>query len=170
MNSLFSSTFSLGVTYLQRTAVVAICGLAGWRLWTSMKCKPTLVVFEPAEPIAPLPSSTSPLAASEPVEPAAILPSPPSHRPSFDVHDSRKQRRKRKKKKSVRFDTVKNTLHRYTPVTAKFVTFHHKNHWVLYCHEVDPAGYDTLHCRKTKYIRDVPDLDLVDDDGDIDME
>lgn len=105
---------------------------------------------------------------SEPVEPAAPLPSAPSHIPSFDVHESGKQRSK--KKKGVRFDMVKNTVHRYTPVKAKFVTFHYRNHWVMYCHEADPAGYDTLHCRKTKFIRDLPDLDLVDDDGDIGMD
>ncbi|KAL8806678.1 MAG: hypothetical protein Q9182_001206 [Xanthomendoza sp. 2 TL-2023] len=170
MNSLFYSTFSLGVTYLQRTAVLAMCGLAGWRLWTSMKRESTMVATEPAEPIAPVPSHHSPVAASEPVEPAATLPSQPSfHRPCIHVRDSGKQRRK-KAKKSVTFDLVKNTLHRYTPVKAKFVTFNHKSHWVLYCHEVDPAGYDTLHCRKTKYIRDVPDIDLVDDDGDVAME
>ncbi|KAL8818087.1 MAG: hypothetical protein Q9223_003200 [Gallowayella weberi] len=149
---------------------------------------------EPADPVTLLPSHHSPLAASEPVEfvdpitlfpsrystwaaskpvePAATLPPvPSSHRPSILVHGLGKQmRRRRKVKKSVTFDMMKNTLHRYTPVKAKFVTFNHKSHWVLYCHEVDPAGYDTLHCRKTKYIRDVPDLDLVDDDGDFDME
>ncbi|KAI4242176.1 MAG: hypothetical protein L6R42_011095 [Xanthoria sp. 1 TBL-2021] len=84
--------------------------------------------------------------------------------PSCGVLEDRPQRQ-RKKKKSVQFDMVKNTLHRYTPVRAKFVTFHWKKN-----HEFDPAGYDTLHCAKTKYIRDVPDLDLIDDDGDIGMD
>ncbi|KAL8925083.1 MAG: hypothetical protein Q9172_002402 [Xanthocarpia lactea] len=149
MYALLSTTFSLGVTILQRTAVVAMCGLAGWRLWTSMKSQPTSVGFEPFEPAASQSSSPCPM-------------------PSFDVHDNGPQRPK--KKKSVQFAEAKNTLHRYTPVRAKFVTFHWKKKWVVFCHEADPAGYVTLHCRKTKYIRDIPDLDLVDDDGDIGMD
>ncbi|KAL8784207.1 MAG: hypothetical protein Q9213_004099 [Squamulea squamosa] len=151
MNTLLSSTLSLGVTILQRTALVAMCGLAGWRLWTSMKSKPTLFVSD------------------EPVESASPLPPPPSHMSSSDAHDNGPKRHK-KKKKSVQIDEVKNTLHRYTPVRAKFVSFHWKKKWLVYYHEFDPAGYDTLHCRKTKYIRDIPDLDLVDDDGDIGMD
>lgn len=151
MHSFLSSTFSLGATILQRTAVVAMCSLAGWRLWTSMKSKPTSVVSEPAEAAAPLPSS-------------------PVHMPSCGVLEDRPQWQRKKKKKSVQFEMVRNTLHRYTPVRAKFVTFHWKKKWIVYSHEFDPAGYDTLHCAKTKYIRDVPDLDLIDDDGDIGMD
>ncbi|KAL8774782.1 MAG: hypothetical protein Q9209_000721 [Squamulea sp. 1 TL-2023] len=150
MNTLLSSTFSLGVTILQRTALVAMCGLAGWRLWTSMKSKPTLVV------------------SNDPTTSTALLFPSPSHMPSSDAHDNGLKRHK--KKKSVQIDEVKNTLHMYTPVRAKFVSFHWKKKWLVYSHEFDPAGYDTLHCRKTKYIRDIPDLDLVDDDGDIGMD
>ncbi|KAL9004288.1 MAG: hypothetical protein Q9188_002893 [Gyalolechia gomerana] len=77
-----------------------------------------------------------------------------------------------RKKKCVRFDLVKNTLHTYSPVPCKFmVTFAKNKTWVEYWHEEDPAGYDTLHAQKTKYIRDWPsDVDVVDDDGDIDMD
>ena len=103
----------------------------------------------------------------EPVKAAALPPSSRVHMPSFDACEDRPQKQR---KKSVQFDMVKNTLHRYTPVRAKFVTFHWKKKWLVYCHEFDPAGYDTLHCAKTKYIRDVPDIDLVDVDGDIGMD
>ncbi|KAL8671715.1 MAG: hypothetical protein Q9168_003786 [Polycauliona sp. 1 TL-2023] len=159
MYALLLSILSLVVTILLRTAVVAMCGHLGWRLWTSMKSMPTLVVSEPAEAAAaPVPSSSW-----------VPMPSFDVREPSFDVREDSPQRPRKKKKKSVQFDMVKNTLHRYTPVKAKFVTFHWKKKWLVYCHEYDPAGYDTLHCAKTKYIRDVPDLDLVDADGDIGM-
>lgn len=77
----------------------------------------------------------------------------------------------RKKPKRVRFDLVRNTLHTYSPVPCKFlgVTWAKDKSWVVYHHEEDPAGYDTLHCRQTKYIRDRPDVEDLDDDGDIGM-
>ncbi|KAI4102755.1 MAG: hypothetical protein LQ339_004494 [Xanthoria mediterranea] len=155
MHAFLSATLSLGATILQRTAVVAMCSLAGWRLWTSMNSKATSVVSEPVEAAAPLAPA-----------PAPAL---PVHLPSMDVLEVRPQMQRKKQKKSVRFDLVKNTLHRYTPVRGKFVAFHWRDHCVLYAHEFDPAGYDTLHCAKTKYIRAVPDLNLIDDDGDIGM-
>ncbi|KAL8727201.1 MAG: hypothetical protein Q9181_005798 [Wetmoreana brouardii] len=120
---------------LKGTAVLTVCSLAGWRLWSSMKREPAMV---------------------------------PTHSaPAFSSFTS-ETKKKKKKKKSVRIATVKNTVHTYTPVVAKFVAFHWRQSWIEYEHQADPAGYDTLHCRKTKYIRDfVPDLELVDDDGDV---
>ncbi|KAI4203195.1 MAG: hypothetical protein LQ350_002071 [Teloschistes chrysophthalmus] len=76
-----------------------------------------------------------------------------------------------KQKKRVRLDMWANTTHTYTPVVAKFVAFHwHRENWIFIDHESDPAGYDTLHCRKTLWVRGTPEIDeLVDDDGDIEM-
>ncbi|KAL8685605.1 MAG: hypothetical protein Q9218_007656 [Villophora microphyllina] len=77
----------------------------------------------------------------------------------------------RKKKKSVQIVTDNNTRHTYTPVVAKFVAFHWRQSWIYVDCEPDPAGYDTLHCRKTLWVRDVPAMDeRVDDDGDIGMD
>ncbi|KAL8643672.1 MAG: hypothetical protein Q9226_008197 [Calogaya cf. arnoldii] len=203
MHALLSSTLSFGITILQETAVVAVLGLAGCCLWTSMKRKPTLVVSKPvkAAAAAPLPRKWVPMPSfdvcedkpkmqrmkknvqfdlakntlhrykvSEHVEAAAAAPLPRKRvpRPSFEVREDRPKRQR--KKKSVHFDLAKNSLHRYTPVKAKFVAFAWRHEKVKYLHEYDPAGYDTLHCVKTKYIRDVPDLNLVDDDGDIGMD
>lgn len=78
-----------------------------------------------------------------------------------------------RKKKCVRFDLVKNTLHRYSPVPCKFagISWAKNKSWVVYYHEEDPAGYDTLHVQQTKHIRDWPsDVEIVDDDGDIAMD
>ncbi|KAL8704778.1 MAG: hypothetical protein Q9201_002088 [Fulgogasparrea decipioides] len=131
MDSLLSA---LGLA-LKGTAVLTMCSVAGWRLWSSMKREPAMV---------------------------------PTHSvPAFSSFTSETKR----KKKSVRIATVKNTVHTYTPVVAKFVAFHWRHSWIEYEHQADPAGYDTLHCRKTKYIRGfVPDVELVDDDGDVAMD
>ncbi|KAL9582013.1 MAG: hypothetical protein Q9212_003548 [Teloschistes hypoglaucus] len=74
-------------------------------------------------------------------------------------------------KKRVRLDMWANTVHTYTPVVAKFVAFHwRRENWILFEHEADPAGYDTLHCRKTLWPRGASLIDeVVDDDGDIGM-
>ncbi|KAI4149417.1 MAG: hypothetical protein LQ341_001330 [Variospora aurantia] len=65
-------------------------------------------------------------------------------------------------------------LSTFQPCKFAGVTFAKNKSWIVYEHEADPAGYDTLHCRKTLYIRrsggpDVGDLDLslLDDDGDV---
>ncbi|KAI4122991.1 MAG: hypothetical protein LQ338_005499 [Usnochroma carphineum] len=79
-----------------------------------------------------------------------------------------KQKRLLKKNRRVRFDLVRNTLHSYTPVKCKFmVTWAKNKSCVVYHHEPDPAGYDTLHCRKTLYVRDRPEVEDLDDDGDV---
>ncbi|KAI4252608.1 MAG: hypothetical protein LQ352_004195 [Teloschistes flavicans] len=77
----------------------------------------------------------------------------------------------RKPRKQVRLVTENIIRHTYTPVVAKFVTFHWRGPLCIeFDHESDPAGYNTLHCRKTLWVRGKPEIeDLVDDDGDIGM-
>ncbi|KAL8759136.1 MAG: hypothetical protein Q9184_003717 [Pyrenodesmia sp. 2 TL-2023] len=89
------------------------------------------------------------------------------HRPTVPLAPKKK---KKKKKKSVRIDLARNTLHTFPPNDRQFgVHWHRNKSWVVYHHELDPAGYDTLHAGKTRYPKDVPDVEDLDDDGDVGM-
>ncbi|KAL8644541.1 MAG: hypothetical protein Q9210_007205, partial [Variospora velana] len=186
MSSLITSILST----LKGAALIALCALAGARLVSPFQRKSGAAAID-ATP-TPLPHNSTPLSLPPPTSSSYPPPPPPppctipssSPKPpttastaSMILADFRRSHLRRKTKKRVRFDLVRNTLHTYTPTACKFagVTFAQNKSWVVYEHEADPAGYDTLHCRKTLYVRsggggpDVGDLDLslLDDDGDV---
>ncbi|KAL8834056.1 MAG: hypothetical protein Q9170_003948 [Blastenia crenularia] len=140
MSSILDSVFST----LKGAGLIALCSVVGVRLLSSFITPGTAAVI------------------ANPPPPAVVRPVIP-----VNVYRDRPLR----KKKSVRFDLVRNTLHTYSPVICKFkVTFANTKNWVEYWHEEDPAGYDTLHCQKTKFIRDWPsNVEVIDDDGDVGM-
>ncbi|KAI4265211.1 MAG: hypothetical protein L6R35_007165 [Caloplaca aegaea] len=176
MSSLITSILST----LKGAALIALCALAGARLLSTFQREPGAAAID-ATP-TPLPQKSTPSSLPPPPAPSSYPhpPPPPCTIPpttaSMILADFRRSHLRRKTKKRVRFDLVRNTLHTYTPTACKFagVTFAKNKSWIVYEHEADPAGYDTLHCRKTLYIRrsggpDVGDLDLslLDDDGDV---
>ncbi|KAI4111667.1 MAG: hypothetical protein LQ345_006743 [Seirophora villosa] len=168
MSSIITSVLST----LKGAAVIALCAVVGVRLVSSLQRRPgavAITVPPPSTLPAPTPSSPIPSCPPQCTTPFPITTT--TSTASMILADFRRSHL-RKKAKSVRFDLMRNTLHTYTPTACKFagVRWAKNKSWVVFEHEADPAGYDTLHCQKTLYVRDAPDIGALDDDGDVDME
>ncbi|KAL8894821.1 MAG: hypothetical protein Q9207_008402 [Kuettlingeria erythrocarpa] len=196
MSSLVTSILST----LKGVALIALCAVAVTRLVSRRRpgadddssnpsLPPCTLLSRRKPPLLPLPFTPPPCSRPSPTLTSLIsmtladrhshrslllLPSPPAAAAAPTTPPlalKKKQKQKQKQKKSVRIDLARNTLHTFPPNDRQFgVHWHPDKTWVVYHHELDPAGYDTLLAGRTRYPRDnVPDDGDLDDDGDVGM-